>query len=164
MRDSIRMKNDEFYFKFRAAGLIIKNNKILIVEMDNNGYYCLPGGYVEMGETTEEAVKRELKEEFGQEVKVIKYLGMVENYFVTKSLRKMHEISCYYLLDLVDENILLEDKSLLENDNEHIVRLDFKWVDLNELDNYDVRPVFLKELVKGYDLEFKHLIFDNLYM
>jgi len=163
MRDSIRMKNEDFYFKFRAAGLILKNNKVLIVKMDNNDYYCLPGGYVELGETTEEAVKRELKEEFGQEVKIIKYLGMVENYFIKKNLRKIHEIACYFLLDLVDENLLLEDKILFENDNEHIVRLDFKWVDLNEIDNYDLRPVFLKELLKGNNLEFKHLIFSNIY-
>jgi len=161
MRDSIRLKNDEFYFKLRSAGLVIKNNKILIVEMDNNGFYCLPGGYVDIGETTEEAIKREMKEEYGKEIVVQKYLGMVENYFVTKSLRRMHEISCYYLVDFEDPNFVQEDVSLIENDNDHIVRLDFKWVDINQLDNYDIRPKFLKDLLKGYDLEFRHLIFKD---
>lgn len=163
MKDSIRLKNDNFYFKFRSAGIIIKNNKVLIVEMDNNGFYCLPGGYVDIGETTEEAVIREFKEEYGKEVEIKKYLGMVENYFVTKSLRKMHEISCYYLLDFVDPSVTFDDVSLLENDNDHIVRLDFKWVDISEIDNYNIKPTFLKELLKGYDLEFKHLILDDMY-
>ena len=159
MRDSIRMKNEEFYFKFRATGFLAKNNKILLVEMDNNGFYCLPGGYVEIGETTEEAVIREFYEETKMNVQIVKYLGLVENYFVTKSLRNMHEISCYYLLKLENENISQEDFCLIENDNEHIVKLDFKWVDVNEIDNYDIRPRFVKNLLKSQNLEFNHLIF-----
>lgn len=162
MRDSIRLKTEEFYFKFRASGLIIKNNKLLVVEMDNNGFYCLPGGYVEVGETTEEAVKRELFEEMGKEVRVVKYLGMVENYFITKSLRRMHEISCYYLMELVDDDILQEDFSLIENDKGYIVKLDFKWIDINEIDNYILKPRFLKDLLKGTELEFKHLICNDM--
>ena len=162
MRDSIRMKNEDFYFKFRSAGIIIKNNKVLLVEMDNNGYYCLPGGYVEIGETTVDAIKREYAEEAKMNVRVLKYLGMVENYFVTKSLRRMHEISCYYLLDIEDNNNL-ENFSLIENDNDHIVRLDFKWIDINEIDNYDIRPSFLKNLLKSPELEFKHLILNHLF-
>ena len=42
------------------SGLIIKNNKLLLVDMDYSGFPCLPVGYVELGETTEDAVKREL--------------------------------------------------------------------------------------------------------
>jgi len=162
MRDSIRMKTEDFYFKFRVAGLIIRNNKVLIVEMDNNGYYCLPGGYVEVGETTEDAIKREILEEFGKEVKIKKYLGMVENYFITKSLRRMHEISCYYLIDLADDNIPEEDFSIIENDKGYIVKLDFKWIDLNEIDNYILKPRFLKDLLKSEELEFKHLVFNDI--
>lgn len=162
MRDSIRMKTEDFYFKLRAAGLIIKNNKVLVVEMDNNGFYCLPGGYVEIGETTEDAIKREMQEEYGKEVIIKQYLGMVENYFVTKSLRRMHEISCYYLIDLKDDNIVQEDYSLIENDKGYIVRLDFKWIDLSEIDNYIIKPRFLKDLLKSEDLEFKHLVFNEI--
>lgn len=161
MKDSIRLKTDDFYFKFRSAGLIIKNNKVLVVEMDNNGYYCLPGGYVEVGETTEEAAIRELKEESGKDVRIIGYLGMVENYFITKSLRRMHEISCYYLMEFV-EDVATEDFSLIENDKGYIVKLDFKWIDISEIDNYVIRPRFLKELVKQPNLEFKHLIFNDM--
>lgn len=162
MNDSIRLKNDNFYFKVRAAGLIIKNNKVLVVDMDNNGFYCLPGGYVDICETTYDAAKRELFEETGKEVRIIKYLGMVENFFVTKSLRRMHEISCYYLMEFVDDNIELNDFSLIENDNEHIVKLDFKWISIDEIDNYILKPRFLKSLLKENNLEFNHLIFNDM--
>lgn len=160
--DSIRMKNDDYYFKFRSAGIIIKDGKVLIVEMDNNGYYCLPGGYVEIGETTEDAIKREFFEEFRKEVKINKYLGMVENYFVTRSLRRMHEVSCYYLLEFVDNNYVPEDVSLIENDNDHIVRLDFKWVTISEIDNYVLKPNFLKELLKCNNMVFNHLVLNDM--
>lgn len=162
MRESIRLRTEDFYFKFRVAGILIKNNKVLVVEMDNNGFYCLPGGYVEVGETTEDALKREFLEETGKEVKINKYLGMVENYFITKSLRHMHEVSCYYLVDLVEDNIPQEDFSLIENDKGYIVRLDFKWIDLNELDNYILKPRFLKDLLTSNELQFNHLVFNEM--
>ena len=66
MRESIKIKTDDYNFKFRVSGLIIRNNKLLLVDMDDSGFLCLPGGYVELGETTEEAVKRELVEEIAK--------------------------------------------------------------------------------------------------
>ncbi len=57
MRESIKIKTDDYNFKFRVSGLIIKDNKLLLVDMDDSGFLCLPGGYVELGETTEVAVK-----------------------------------------------------------------------------------------------------------
>ena len=70
MRESIKIKTNDYNFKFRVSGLVIRNNKVLLVDMDDSGFLCLPGGYVELGETTEEAVKRELIEEIGKDVTI----------------------------------------------------------------------------------------------
>lgn len=162
MRYSIKVKTNDYNFKLRVSGLIIRNNKLLLVEMDNSGFLCLPGGYVELGETTEDAVKRELVEEIGKDVMIKKYLGVVENYFINKFSKKMHEISFYYIMDFVDTDIEETNFTLVENDKGYNIKLDFKWININEIDKFDIRPKFLKDLVKNNNLEFNHLIFDEL--
>ena len=162
MRESIKIKTNDYNFKFRVSGLVIRNNKLLLVDMDDSGFLCLPGGYVELGETTEEAAKRELTEEIGKEVTIKKYLGVVENYFINKFSKKIHEISFYYTMDLVDKKLEQKNFALIENDKGHNIKLDFKWIDLDEIDKFDIRPKFLKDLFKNNNLEFNHLIFDEL--
>lgn len=161
MRESIKIKTDDYNFKFRVSGLIIRNNKLLLVDMDDSGFLCLPGGYVELGETTEEAVKRELVEEIGKDVIVKKYLGVVENYFINKFSKKMHEISFYYLMDFTSCDIEESNFTLIENDKGYNIKLDFKWINLDELDKFDIRPNFFKELFKNKKIEFNHFIFNE---
>ena len=41
MRESIKIKNDKYTFKFRVSGVIIKDNKVLLLEMDDAGFVYL---------------------------------------------------------------------------------------------------------------------------
>jgi len=157
MRESIKMRTPDFNFKFRVSGIVLKDNKVLLVDMDNSGFLCLPGGYVELGETTEIAILREMQEEVSKKFSILKYCGIIENFFVNKRMQKMHEIAFYYLVSS-DEFKDTSDFNLLEIDKGREVRLSFKWVPLNELDNYDIRPPFLKDILIRDNLEFKHLV------
>ena len=161
MRKSIKIKTDDYNFKFRVSGIIVKENKILLVEMDNSGFLCLPGGYVELGETTEVAVRRELLEEIRKPFEISEYLGVVENYFINKYNKKMHEISFYYLMKSNDI-LNTENFSLIENDKGRKIKLDFCWVYLDQINDYDVRPGFLKNILKSEKMKFEHLIFNEL--
>ena len=59
--------------------IIPYQGKIIVIRRRNEpfkGYYALPGGIVEYGETVEEAVLREVKEETGLDVKIYKLVGV----------------------------------------------------------------------------------------
>lgn len=60
-----------------AIVLVTKGDEILMVRARNfrSDHYGLVAGFLEVGETLEECVKRELKEEVGIEVKNIRYFG-----------------------------------------------------------------------------------------
>ena len=161
MRKSIKIKSNDYNFKFRVSGIIIRDNKVLLVDMDDSGFLCLPGGYVELGERSDEAVKRELLEETKRNVAIIKYLGVAENYFINKYNKKIHEISFYYLMNFIDNDFDESDFTLIENDNGHKIKLDFKWIDISILNKFDIRPSFLKKIINN-KLEFNHLIINEL--
>jgi len=61
-----------------ATLVCVENNKILLVKRAFNpakGYWSLPGGFIELNETPEDAAKRELKEETNLNGEVLKLLG-----------------------------------------------------------------------------------------
>ena len=156
VREHIDIKNNHYTFKFRVSGIIVRDNRILLVEMDKAGFFCLPGGHVELGETTEEAMLREMKEETDKETYIKKYLGNIENFFINKHNVSIHEVAFYYLMDFKDEEI--NDLSHIENDEGTLVDLNFKWFDLDDLDSVNLKPVYLKELLKSDDLIFNHMV------
>ena len=60
-------------------GLVLVNGKLVAIRRGNDpfrGMPALPGGFVELGETTVEAVVREVREETGLETQVIRLVGV----------------------------------------------------------------------------------------
>ena len=53
------------WFRYRAAAIIIENDCVLLVSNSTVDYYYSVGGGVHMGETSADAVKREVWEETG---------------------------------------------------------------------------------------------------
>ncbi len=47
----------------RVSAVIIDRGKILLIKRRKDKFFCLPGGRVELGETIENALKREILEE-----------------------------------------------------------------------------------------------------
>ncbi|HEY4484459.1 MAG TPA: NUDIX hydrolase [Candidatus Paceibacterota bacterium] len=78
--------------KHRVAGIVIKDGEILLMHRVKNGkeYYVFPGGCVESGESREEVLKRELKEELGLSIDEYEFAfefeneGQAESYYLVK--------------------------------------------------------------------------------
>jgi 8-oxo-dGTP diphosphatase len=83
---------------FRGRG---KSGAILLVERGGHplkGYWSLPGGLVETGESLDQAVRREILEETGLRVKPVEMFGIFER--VMRDARGRAEYH-YLLLDYV---------------------------------------------------------------
>lgn len=63
-----------------CRAIIVKDNKVLLSWEERKNVYMSPGGGVEDGESLEECVIRELREEAGYKVKVIKPFVKVNEY------------------------------------------------------------------------------------
>ncbi len=66
-----------------ATAIILNSKKQVLLSKRKKiglfypGYWNLPGGLIELGETPEKALEREVKEEIGVKIKVLKYTGKV---------------------------------------------------------------------------------------
>lgn len=103
---------------------------------------------------------REAKEETGFDVKVEKLLMIVENFFTNADGKNMHELGYFYQVQPI--NIPEEkqkDFKLVENDEGKLVEMDFRWFDLDKLNDVNIKPDFLKEKLSKINMEFEHIIF-----
>ena len=85
----------------RVAGIIFIDGKIALMHRKDvlkrpemPEYYTIPGGGLEEGETEEEGTKREIKEEFGIEVRIVKKLYEMKS-------TKFNQKELYYLCEYV---------------------------------------------------------------
>ncbi len=80
-------------------GLVAQDGKLVAVIRRNppfQGMPALPGGFVELGETVENAVVREVREETGLETHVVRLVGV---YSDPKRDPRGHTVSAAYALE-----------------------------------------------------------------
>lgn len=91
-----------------AICLFRRGDEILVTEgldTSTNRRYARPlGGGVELGETSEQAIVREIREEIGAEVRDLKLLGVLENLFELESEQR-HEVVFVYDGRFVDPSL-----------------------------------------------------------
>lgn len=131
------------YTKIRPVvmGIVEHDNKFLLTEhihKDKEFYRCIGGG-IEFCEYSEDAIKREFKEELGLDIKIANYLGVSENIFFNKGVN-CHELIILYEVNLITDKIECEYKIL---DCEIVA----KWVD--KVDIISGKKIVFPKLVGG---------------
>lgn len=151
MKPEVKFKTSDYNYYNRAVGIIKKDDKYLILNVDNSDYCHIPGGHIEIGEDSLVAVTREIKEELGYTVKTANLFCVQENFYEKKGIVQ-HGIEYYYLIQTVEE-IETIDREVIENDRGVEKKLLIKWVTINELKEIDLRPFTVKELMLNDKLD-----------
>lgn len=144
----IRIDSNGEHFKFRVCGILTHNNKYLLCKMQQNQFYCFPGGHAEIGEDTETAIKREMAEELGFPVKIKKLTSIAQNLFTNLKGELVHELSFYYIVEAQNENDLNPNDYQVEECDKGVMKtLQFKWFTAEEMKNIDCRPNFATRIL-----------------
>ena len=136
---------DDYKLNVRAAGVMTHNGKVLVHRNVNSDHYALIGGRVEIGENSEDTIKREIKEELGKDIKITEYISTIENFFEIKG-SKYHEIMFVYGIEFINE----EDKKIdyVMKNIEGKDYLQYEWIELDRIEEYTLLPKVLKEVLK----------------
>jgi 8-oxo-dGTP pyrophosphatase MutT (NUDIX family) len=127
-----------------AKAIILHNERILVNRcIGDNGevYFDLPGGGQNQFETMEEAVIREVLEETGYKVKIVKFIALAEEIYDNSELREKyinysHRILHIFLVELISEKAV----EATEKDWQQEESL---WIPFNEIDKVAFRPAQL---------------------
>ena len=129
--------------KICVTGFIYDNEKVLVLKRSGkenflSGYFEMPGGKIEFGESSEDALVRETKEETGLDIKIIKPYS---TFSYTSDDGGRHTIDIQFIAKLIG------DKKSLKLDEGHD---DFKWIGEKEVDNYLISDLMKKAIKDGF--------------
>lgn len=137
--------------KAGIAGIIIKeSSSVLLMKRADNGLWGIPSGHVEPGESVEQAIIREIKEETGLTVKVSKMIGVYSDpssqTFIYPDGRVSHFITNCFQCEVIGGTLKKSTEEALE----------VRYFNIHELpDNLlPMHPRWLEDALAKKDLAF----------
>ncbi len=121
--ESKKLKPGKDFIGVGVGAVILRDSKILLLlrkKAPESGCWTIPGGKVEFGETVEEAILREVKEEINAEGKIIAPLGVTNHILKEEGT---HFVSPRFLVELLEEPENMEPES----------HEDMKWFPIDNL-------------------------------
>lgn len=156
----ILFKTEDNIFSYRVAGILIRDGRILLQRPINDTGYAFPGGHVSFGETNEETLIREFKEEISADINVHGLQWVAEIFFPWGD-KPCHQICLFYRISLCDEmQIPLSGtfNAIDELDSLNI-DLEFSWIPLSEIKNIELYPINAKEKLEKLSDKIEHFIY-----
>ncbi|PJE58072.1 MAG: hypothetical protein COU81_02685 [Candidatus Portnoybacteria bacterium CG10_big_fil_rev_8_21_14_0_10_36_7] len=125
-----------------TVGALISNKqgKILLVKSPKwSDKYTIPGGHVELGESLETALIREMKEEVGLGIQVIKLLNWQEAIYSKEYYRPRHFLFFDFLCETNNQNVAVDGEEIT----------DFIWIEPEKASKLNTDK-FSAQVIKDY--------------
>jgi ADP-ribose pyrophosphatase YjhB (NUDIX family) len=127
---------DRFEERVFTYAFIVRGREILFVNSKTTGKKWIPGGGVDEGESLEEALRREIREEVGLDVKNLEWLHEDEVYFYYITLdRPWHGRLNFFVCELATD-CAPSDEGAPADEETHQPH----WVDIDEIRIEDLQP------------------------
>ncbi len=100
-----------------ASTIILdKDNRVLLLRRADNNSWCFPGGAVELGEKTEVAASREIKEETGlivevEDLKLLNVFSGCELHYIYPNGDEVYNIDVVYVTNKYKGKIKMDNES-----------------------------------------------------
>ena len=158
MKDDMTVSIGDCVINLRVGAIVIKDNKVLMVKNARDDYYYSVGGRIKSGETSEDAVLREVYEELGVRLPVDRLGFISENYFYgtigDNVNRQIYEVCFYYYMktppDFEPRYESVTDSGIAEK---------FEWLPFDT--EKTIYPVFFRTELKRPCETVKHIITDE---
>lgn len=146
--------DDEYVCGLRAAGVLVKDGKILVQHDKGGSEYALPGGHVRIGETLEDGLIREMMEETGAEVRCTRLLWTEESFWNWNG-RRAHTVAFYYLIELCGGSHIPDGEFVSQKDNCDVL---IGWLPIGKIPEMTLFPAFLKDEIDHLNDPPKHFV------
>ena len=152
----------EFWFRYRVGAIIIEDDCVLMARNDMDDYYYSIGGGVHMGETSEQAVLREVLEETGIPYEIDRLAFVHESLFHgdgSLSDKECHVIEFYYVMKSAGYKKIEHQSSnstVFGGLPEYLY-----WIPIAKLKNLKAFPLFFKDKLLDMPEILEHRISDE---
>ena len=157
----ILFRTNNYVFSYRVAGICIQNGKVLLQKPTNDNGFAFPGGHVALGETNEETLIREFKEEIGADISVreLKWVGEI---FFPWGEKYCHQICLYYAIAIEDmhtpmDGIFMAQEQLKGRNFE----IEFHWIPIDKISDIKIYPTNTVQLLDNLNNGVQHFIYQE---
>jgi len=140
----------------RAAGIIRREGHVLVVRENDDQDVFLPGGRVQRGESSLDAIHREMKEELNADIQAPKLKYVIENFFWRHD-KKFHEYGFYYEVS-PPEHVPFQTEGICQYGEDDGKALSFEWVSFtaNHLCRVNLHPQAMRTRLLSLPAGFEH--------
>jgi len=146
------LSKTEGSFTYRVGALIIKDGKLLVAKSKNYPCYYTVGGVVEINETSEEAVIREIFEETRFKLEIDR-LAIIQERFFDVGSQKCHELDLFYIMKNSEEMSIADNSYTDQAPNETL-----HWIPIGDLVKTNLVPPSLKTMSFDNINSIRHII------